>query len=77
MLKSKNFIYPTPLGRVSNPPPPFPPENHIVRGEEGVPWIIFLVEYDYFCYLGVHAKFQAPPTILSGRMSNNRRKIYK
>ena len=35
-------------------------------GEEGVPWIIFLVE-NYFCYLGVHAKFQTHTTNLSGK----------
>jgi hypothetical protein len=45
--------------------PHFPPVNHIVRGEEGVPGIIFLVEYNNFCYLGVHAKFQTPTTNLS------------
>ena len=56
MHKSKNCIYLIPLGQVFKIPP-FPPENHIVRGEEGVSRIIFLVDYNYFCYLGVHAKF--------------------
>jgi hypothetical protein len=49
----------------------------MVRGEKGVTRIIFLVEYDYFCYSGIHAKFQTPTTNLSGRMCNNRRKISK
>jgi hypothetical protein len=41
-----------------------------VRGVGGVPEICFWLESEYFCYLGAHAKFQNPTTILSGRISN-------
>jgi hypothetical protein len=40
MHNSKTNIYPTPLGEVFKFPS-FSPENQIVRGEEGVPWIDF------------------------------------
>jgi hypothetical protein len=70
------FIHPTPLGQLFKIPPFSAPKPHS-EGEGGVSQSIFLVEYGDFCYLGVHAKFQNPTTNLSGRISNNRRKINK
>jgi hypothetical protein len=55
MHKSKNFIFPTPLGQVFKIPAFSARKSHSAG-------LFFLAEYDYFCYLGVHAKFQAPST---------------
>ena len=44
-----------------------PPQIACFRGVGGFPEIIFSLDSSYFCYLGVHAKFQNCSTNPSGR----------